>query len=319
MSVCIWLVGALAIATIWVREGVPVLDVAKRASVNQHLVFLGCAMIPSALMMFILLRDSKRHLSAFLVVAVSAGFLASLAYRSRVALVLSMMIVAMHFRGRGISMLKVSLVGVAAACAAALFGAWRTVQVYGVGKADLKGSFVHLTSLEGLKTFLGYGNMNFFREGSSIFYFLLGYHDRWDRYLLGRMSTASFVSMLPGHQASARDIVAMEVYGENPTTLTPSLMGPPYMDFGVPGILVAMAVLGILMGLFYRVAQSRKPTSVLAYAYLWSTSVKCIHGGLTDPVNIVFMPAIILGFSVLYDYHVKAVGTVGARPLQGQL
>src|SRR5207249_2242875 len=71
-------------------------------------------------------------------------------------------------------------------------------------------------------------------------------------YLHGRALWGMLTSPLPGKQLDARSIIAEEMRqpGEQEPTssLVSSIFGPWYLDFGIPGVVLGLVLLGFLLG-----------------------------------------------------------------------
>jgi hypothetical protein len=113
-------------------------------------------------------------------------------------------------------------------------------------------------------------------------------------YMDGGLMLSSLTVMLPGKQDDPRNIVTKDIYRTQPvsTTVTPTLLGEPYVDFGRVGVVGYMALLGALLGRLYRRAlRSASAAWALAYAYCAALAVVSVHIGMVDVQYYLFIPA----------------------------
>jgi hypothetical protein len=135
----------------------------------------------------------------------------------------------------------------------------------------------------------------------------------------GSVFLSSFNVLQVGN-LSARELVAAAIGGRPGITITPSLLGEPYMDFGMVGVLFAMMVIGfVLASLYYWHTRAHTWAPAVAYAFLNGLLLLDVHSGLLDPAPIAG-----LGILVLYARYaetrsrvlqVVATGTTEQREL----
>jgi uncharacterized membrane protein len=113
------------------------------------------------------------------------------------------------------------------------------------------------------------------------------------QHLLGKALGGSLLSVLPGKQTTAREYVGILIYGQAHSTLTPTILGPLYLDFGGPGIVVGMMSLGWLLGWLYVRRQNGAGSGIL-YAYWLALSLVAVHAGLADPGYYLFLPFLLV-------------------------
>ncbi len=133
------------------------------------------------------------------------------------------------------------------------------------------------------------------REGSAVLNSLVTRVPGDYPFMHGRLQLATYETAFPhsGKKIDSRGIVTQLVYGTStvPTTLTPSILGAPYVDFGVPGVVIEMGLIGMFLAYIYR--RSRRDDSViakLAYAYFLAVVIAGIHTGLLDVQFEVIVP-----------------------------
>jgi hypothetical protein len=102
-------------------------------------------------------------------------------------------------------------------------------------------------------------------------------------YQHGHVLLSAFGSMLPGAQLGPRLIVAQFIKGRPGVTITPSLLGEPYLDFGMLGVIAFMALLGFVLWSLYRWQQKALTWAPqLAYSFILTVLLLDIHAGLLD-------------------------------------
>ena len=101
----------------------------------------------------------------------------------------------------------------------------------------------------------------------------------------GAIFASMWLSLLPGEQTGPRDYFAILVSGRDGVTITPSIVGQPLLDWGMPGLLVFMFALGVLLTwsiLSHFLALS--PHVSLAMSFTVALCTLAIHSGILDPV-----------------------------------
>ncbi|UXA19288.1 oligosaccharide repeat unit polymerase family protein [Mycobacterium sp. SMC-4] len=104
----------------------------------------------------------------------------------------------------------------------------------------------------------------------------------WD-YQRGQLFLSTFETVLPGPQPGARTLIAEYVGGRPGVTITPSILGQPYVDFGVVGVAVYMLLVGFaLKSIWIWQASSLTWAPRVAAAYVLVVLLLSIHNGLFD-------------------------------------
>jgi uncharacterized membrane protein len=104
----------------------------------------------------------------------------------------------------------------------------------------------------------------------------------------GRIEMSVLETLLPGRQPGPRLLVAQIVGGRPGITLTPSILGAPYADFGLAGTMAFMALVGVVLSLLrIRMEHSSTWAPAAAYSYTHSILLLSIHSGLLDLVVLV--------------------------------
>jgi oligosaccharide repeat unit polymerase len=148
---------------------------------------------------------------------------------------------------------------------------------------------------------------SFFHEGVTVFGQMSIKVPSQHPYLGGALEAATIASLLPGKQPSPRQTITALAYNTTapPTTLTPTLIGGPYVDFGAAGVVVFSAALAALLTALYRLADRARAADVarVAYAYAAVLTALSIHTGLLDGALLIGLPALtgaaVLAFSLL--------------------
>jgi len=100
-------------------------------------------------------------------------------------------------------------------------------------------------------------------------------------------SFSSLIPGLPGPKLGPRTIVA-RLFGVTGISMTSTLLGTVVLDFGIPGVLVFMFLLGHVLGTGYHCARTQQPLAVGLYSLLLSYSLVGIETGIVD-FNVLMM------------------------------
>lgn len=104
----------------------------------------------------------------------------------------------------------------------------------------------------------------------------------------GELAISNFLTLLPGEQLGARNIVGDLVNAHKqpdgkPWSITPTLQGALYMDAGLIGVLLGFFILGALLEFLKKMAVNKKdPFSIAIYALFAINSLMIIHTGYFD-------------------------------------
>jgi len=108
-----------------------------------------------------------------------------------------------------------------------------------------------------------------------------------------------FATLLPGSQIAPHRFVSLLRETRLESGTTPSILGGPYLDFGIFGIMIFMFAVGIILNFLYKCMQSprknafSKAVNVTSYAYFSAVIIISIHTGLLDPVTILLLSSIL--------------------------
>jgi uncharacterized membrane protein len=143
------------------------------------------------------------------------------------------------------------------------------------------------------------------REGVAVLAMLQESIPRIADYSHGAVLLSSF-NVFEADNLSARELVAAAVGGRPGITITPSLLGQPYMDFGLAGILFAMTSIGFILAslaFWHETAHTWAP--MMAACYFCALLVLDVHSGLLDPAPLVGLLALI-AFAISAESRARA-------------
>jgi oligosaccharide repeat unit polymerase len=293
----LFLIGILGVAYTVHKSGILLIHANARAKSSGAADLASVCLVPAGLL---LASTETRRRMQVLWIALCVFGVMLLAYRTPVLLLIGSFIVYQVGLG-AIRYRVVILVGVALAAFALTVYDVRLEQssqvIYG-GHVVSTGPLRYVPAL----TPLYYG---FAHEGTSVFSRVEHIIPTETSYYNGAVQLQALVTLIPtgGGETStgrrrlgARDLVTELVYGTNSsaTSLTPTIVGGPYMDFGVIGVIVEMALLGSLMGWLYNGAKRAKHGMIdrLVYAYAATLVALSIHSGLLDGILDVALPLV---------------------------
>ena len=111
--------------------------------------------------------------------------------------------------------------------------------------------------------------------------------------LHGDLFRMVFEPMLLGiHTMGPRTFISLIRGTSLASSTTPSILGEPYLDFGILGITISMFLLGVVLTFLYlSLIHSSKDSfcgkiNAVSYSYSLSVLILSIHSGLLDPVTI---------------------------------
>jgi oligosaccharide repeat unit polymerase len=94
---------------------------------------------------------------------------------------------------------------------------------------------------------------------------------------------SSFFSFIPGPRLGPRTMVARIIGVEKNISITSTLLGTIVLDFGIPGIMFSMVLLGFVVGLAYNaMKQTKSALATAIYSLLIAYALVGIETGLVD-------------------------------------
>lgn len=165
------------------------------------------------------------------------------------------------------------------------------------GTADVYGTIIVPTATQPLAQLPALTSLynSIPHEGASVFNRLVEIIPADHAFMHGHSQLGTFEAPLPGKQVDARTIATELIDGTTsyPTVLVPTILGAPYMDFGLVGIIVEMGLLGAFIAYLYqRSRQSGSAVATLAYAYFLAVAITGIHTGILDTELELGIPAL---------------------------
>lgn len=106
---------------------------------------------------------------------------------------------------------------------------------------------------------------------------------------------SSFIPGLPGPKLGPRTMLANMLFGIREISMTSTLLGLPFLDFGIFGAWLIMLLLGYVLGSAYNAAKSGKELGIGIYALLLAYAIVGIETGIADFIVVVFFVAGYLG------------------------
>ncbi len=104
----------------------------------------------------------------------------------------------------------------------------------------------------------------------------------------GKIIGSAFTSLtgIGGPQKGPRTIMA-EMFGARESiTFTTSMLGEPYLDFGIAGVIALMLLLGLVLG---GLSKAKKPVGTAAYSVLLAYSLVEIETGILDMILFYYL------------------------------
>lgn len=279
--------GLLTLAVIIRRMGVPLFHPSTRSDVPGFLRLGSSLLVPAGILAAERLVGRER----ITIVVGSILGLVLLAYRTPVLLLLVTI--------GCLSILRRRLTApVALICALVLVGGSTALYTFRVAHGNGTASGVQAVGVLRYAPMLTPLYYSYAREGVAVWARISSAVPSSTPFFGGRVQESAFLSLLPGHQASPRLIVSALAYQTSTpaTTLTPTIVGGPYLDFGPIGVGVELLALGFALTWMYKRAVARPADGVLtrdiAYAYAAALVLLSIHTGLLDGVLLAALPAL---------------------------
>jgi len=120
-------------------------------------------------------------------------------------------------------------------------------------------------------------------------------------YMLGRMSAAPLLEVLPGHQEGIDEILKVDILGLSFVGhgVAAGGMVPPYVDFGYVGVVVAYFMVGLLAQALYRRARGGGREWMAVYVFTVGALFLSLYGSLISNFSIVWLPFLLFSIFAL--------------------
>ena len=292
--------------------GMPILNPAIRGGQSIELLPSGIlyaifAMLPLSLCLFVADKLTYNTRKSYLVIIFILGAIATLftAYRSIIVLYSLTFFISLNYLFRKMS--SRLLLPFAAFIGFAIIGIqqYRLYKTHGVDNTIAY--FSHINP-SGYPDALIAAHLPC-HVGATVFSDIVNFSS-FSGSLHGRFTISIFETVLPGIQMGPRTFISLLRETSLASSTTPSILGGPYIDFGVLGIALFMFLVGLLLTFLYLVMESSQKSfntfchkiNVVSYSYLLSISIISIHSGLLDPIIIFSIVFIIFLQSLANDW-----------------
>ncbi len=313
-GILLGLVGLVGAAAAVARHGVLVTNPEARSGGLGHVGVFAYALIPAAVLLAA--TAERRAYSIGLIAGTAVLLLTTVGFRVTVVILVLSYLVFLSMQG--LMRLRGVLIGIGLILLLAF--AVSTYRLDRSGEASVYGSEIvptHVLAQVPSLTALYY---QIPREGVAVLNSLVTLVPDDHPYMRGRLQAATYETAIPhsGKRIDSRGLVTQLVYGTStvPTTLTPSILGGPYVDFGLIGVIVEMGLIGMsLTYLYQRSRRSGAIVSTLAYSYFLAVTIAGIHTGLLDIQLEFIVPlftAIALWLSYVFPFNKEQI-PLGAR------
>lgn len=286
------------------KYGIPILNPAIRGGLSVALLPSGIlyaifSMIPLSLCLYMAHKLTYNTSRSYLVIIYTLGVIATLftAYRSILVLYSLTYFISINYLFKKVSYKL--LLPIASFIGFAIIGIqqYRLYKIFGVDNTNAYFSYVNPS---------GYPDAFIAahlpcHEGATVFSDIVNFSSLSGS-LHGKFTISIFETILPGIQMGPRTFISLLRETSLASSTTPSILGGPYIDFGILGIVLFMFLVGLLLTFLYLILieSSRNPfnsfsnkINVVSYSYLLSISIISIHSGLLDP-NIIFSIVLII-------------------------
>ncbi len=124
-----------------------------------------------------------------------------------------------------------------------------------------------------------------FRETIGLTQKIVNVVPRKKSFLKGKLLISDLVTLLPGRQKGGGEIINEYIVGSSDiASLTPSVLGAFYLDFGMWGVMFGMFLLGSISGYFYKKFQVHKDIiTIINLAYVYANMLHFYHRGILKP------------------------------------
>lgn len=135
--------------------------------------------------------------------------------------------------------------------------------------------------------------------------------------MYGELFSSNYAALLPGSHWGARNIVGHLIdarwVNDRPMSITPTLQGALYIDFGLLGVFLGLFFIAALIILLKKNADRGGPLSKLIFCYVTTMCIMSIHNGYWDITYLFFI--IFLLMIYMYKRAPKKAKLQRASPL----
>lgn len=123
-------------------------------------------------------------------------------------------------------------------------------------------------------------------------------------YWNGGLFAANFITLLPGEQPGARNIIGSlttsHVSDEGKGwSITPTIQGALYLDGGLAGVVIGGALIGMILTGLDRLSRARPTAAVIAYTtFIAINIIMLVHTGYPDPIFYL----VLIGSGIIYAF-----------------
>lgn len=116
--------------------------------------------------------------------------------------------------------------------------------------------------------------------------------------MAGRLFLSNYETFLPGRHWGARnivgDIVGARWVSDRPMSITPTLQGALYIDFGHWGVFLGFLIIGFTITMLYRASLTGTSRTRFIFSYIFAMFIMSIHNGYWDVSFVFFLFFLIL-------------------------
>ncbi|MBN2330194.1 MAG: hypothetical protein JXC85_00085 [Candidatus Aenigmarchaeota archaeon] len=269
----LFLVGAAAeFINILYINSIPLLEPAMRSRMMPSLAYISFLIVPGCI---ILLTDSllhRRNREALGWLLAGTFLISLLGYRTEIyALLLGASMSAYYLKGGGIS--KGTAVKYIAAFAAVALAINIGVVMFREMPVESFADRFALTTNVFSSIADNYGLTVFGETGGVI-----------------HMSILSSLRVIPGPRTGPRTFIS-QLIGMGAGSTTPTIIGLPFVDFGIAGVLIAGILLGLLFGSGYKTLRRGDIDILPLHALCMAFLILTIETGIADTIVLIYLIA----------------------------
>lgn len=119
--------------------------------------------------------------------------------------------------------------------------------------------------------------------------------------MTGVMHGKLTLSMVPGLGSGPRTLIGKLICWRTGVTITPTIFGQMIVEFGTVGVAAGMSLLGLILGLGYRIMQkTRDSFYVMLYSLIMAYCLISVETGILDQLVVIY----ILSAAIVYLYNI---------------